>query len=292
MELREKPGKIQKLFELSLRFRLIFVLLMVGFVAAFVATGWQQMGSLPLGASEALGRWIAEFTNVASAWNASQYIFVAGLSMIVLYFVFGGVRGGLAGLLGVAAFVGALFALGGDEDMLLIFFGAFAGLALLLMLFAKWSVACALFPFVLSWLLLTGFLGWFPLMIGKAWLMWAVLSTIAFSGVVACALIAGKELGEGSPQAGALVKAGKKMLAPIMIASLLAITALVVDMSVVVDWRRIGIAAIIWVAFNVWFFGFTFGTMSFAPWDRLRAGSRRVKMSDKKKKAPAKKSRK
>ena len=292
MELREKPGKLQKLFELSLRFRLIFVVLMVGFAVAFVATGWQQMGSLPLGASEALGMWIAEFTNVASAWNSSQYIFVAGLSMIVLYFVFGGVRGGIAGLLGVAAFVGALFALGGDEDMLLIFFGAFAGLAFLLMLFAKWSVACALFPFALSWLLLTGFLGWFPMMIGKAWLMWAVLSTIAFSGVVACALIAGKELGEGSPQAGALVKAGKRMLAPIMISSLLAISALVVDMSVVVDWRRIGCAAIIWVAFNVWFFGFTFGTMSFAPWERLRAGSRRVKMSEKKRKTPAKKSRK
>lgn len=292
MDLREKPGKIQKIFELSLRFRLIFVLLMVGFAVAFVATGWQQMGSLPLGASEALGRWIAEFTNVVSAWNSSQYIFVAGLSMVVLYFVFGGWRGGLAGLLGVAAFVGALFALGGDEDMLLIFFGAFAGLSLVLMLFAKWSVACALFPFALSWLLLTGFLGWFPMMIGKAWLIWAVLSGVGFSGIVACALIAGKELGDGTPSAGALVKAGKKMLAPIMIASLLSLSALVVDMSVVVDWRRMGIAAILWVAFNVWFFGFTFGTMSFAPWDRLRAGSRRVKMSEKKKKSPAKKSKK
>ncbi len=292
MDLREKPGKIQKIFELSLRFRLIFVLLMVGFAVAFVATGWQQMGSLPLGASEALGRWIAEFTNVVSAWNSSQYIFVAGLSMVVLYFVFGGVRGGIAGLLGVAAFVGALFALGGDEDMLLIFFGAFVGLALVLMLFAKWSVACALFPFALSWLLLTGFLGWFPMMIGKAWLIWAVLSGVGFSGIVACALIAGKELGDGTPSAGALVKAGKKMLAPIMIASLLSLSALVVDMSVVVDWRRMGIAAILWVAFNVWFFGFTFGTMSFAPWDRLRAGSRRVKMSEKKKKSPAKKSKK
>ena len=67
MELREKPGKVQKLLELSLRFRLIFVLLMIGFSVAFLATGWQQMASLPLGASEALGMWIANFTNVASA---------------------------------------------------------------------------------------------------------------------------------------------------------------------------------------------------------------------------------
>ena len=289
MELREKPGKVQKLLELSLRFRLIFVLLMIGFSVAFVVTGWQQMASLPLGASEALGMWISKFTNVISAWHSSQYIIVAALSMIVLYFVFGGMRGGFGGLFALAAFVGSLFALGGDEDMLFVFFAVFAGLALLLVLFAKWSVACALFPFALSWLLLTGFLAWFPLMVGKAWLMWAVLSAIAFSGVVACALVAGKELGEGSPQAGALVKAGKRMLTPVLIASLLALSALVVDMSVIVDWRRIGCAAIIWVAFNVWFFGFTFGIMSFAPWERIRAGSRRVKMGDKKKGSSKKK---
>jgi hypothetical protein len=289
MELREKPGKVQKLLELSLRFRLIFVVLMVGFAVAFVATGWQQMGSLPLGASEALGMWIAGFSNVVSAWNSSQYIFVAALSMVVLYFVFGGVRGGVGGLVALLAFVGSLFALGGDEDMLLIFFAVFAGLSLVFLLFVKWSVACALFPFVLSWLLLTGFLGWFPMMIGKAWLMWAVLSGIAFSGVVACALIAGKELGEGTPQAGALVKAGKKMLTPVLIASLLALSALVVDMGGAVDGKKVGSAAILWVSFNVWFFGFTFGTMSFAPWERLRAGSRRVKMSDKKKKSSKKK---
>lgn len=288
MELREKPGKVQKLLELFLRFRLIFVLLMIGFAAAFLVTGWQQMASLPLGASEALGMWIAKFTNVVSAWHSTQYLFVAGLSMLVLYFVFGGVRGGFAGLIALVAFLGALYALGGDEDMLLMFFAVIAGLALLFVAFVKWSVACALFPFVLSWLLLTGFVSWFPMMIGKAWLMWAVLSAIAFSGVMACALVAGKELGDGSPKAGALVKAGKKLLVPVLISSLLAISALVVDMSVVVDAKRIGCAAILWVAFNVWFFGFTFSTLSFAPWDRIRSGSRRVKMGDKKKK-PAKK---
>ena len=289
MELREKPGKVQKLLELSLRFRLIFVVLMVAFVVTFVATGWQQMGSLPLGASEALGMWVAGFTTVVSAWHSTQYLFVAGLSMVVLFFVFGGVRGGFGGLLALLAFVGSLFALGGDEDMLVIFFASFAGLALLFLLFVKWSVACALFPFALAWLLLTGFVGWFPLMIGKAWLMWAVLSAVGFSSVVACALVAGKELGEGTPQAGSLVKAGKKMLVPVLVSSLLALSALVVDMGGAVDGKRIGSAAILWVSFNVWFFGFTFGTMSFAPWERLRAGSRRVKMSDKKKKTSKKK---
>ena len=289
MELREKPGKVQKLLELSLRFRLIFVLLMIGFAVAFLMTGWQQMASLPLGASEALGIWVSKFTNVVSAWHSVQYLFVASASMLVLYFVFGGMRGGLGGLFALAAFVGALFALGGDEDMLFMFFSVLAGIALLLVLFVKWSVACSLFPFVLSWLLLTGFVGWFPMMVGKAWLMWAVLSAIAFSGVIACALVAGKELGEGTPKAGALVKAGKKMLTPVLISSLLALSAIVVDMSGAVDGKKIGSAAVLWVAFNLWFFGFTFGTMSFAPWDRIRSGSRRVKMNDKKKKSSKKK---
>ena len=246
-------------------------------------------GLFAAGASEALGMWVAGFTTVVSSWHSTQYLFVAGLSMVVLFFVFGGVRGGFGGLLALLAFVGSLFALGGDEDMLVIFFASFAGLALLFLLFVKWSVACALFPFALAWLLLTGFVGWFPLMIGKAWLMWAVLSAVGFSSIVACALEAGKELGEGTPQAGSLVKAGKKMLVPVLVSSLLALSALVVDMGGAVDGKRIGSAAILWVSFNVWFFGFTFGTMSFAPWERLRAGSRRVKMSDKKKKTSKKK---
>ena len=79
------------------------------------------------------------------------------------------------------------------------------------------------------------------------------------------------------------------MLTPVLIASLLALSALVVDMGGTVDGKKVGSAAILWVAFNVWFFGFTFGTMSFAPWERLRAGSRRVKMSEKKKKSTKKK---
>jgi hypothetical protein len=48
-------------------------------------------------------------------------------------------------------------------------------------------------------------------------------------------------------------------------------------------------AALQFVAFLVWFFGFFFSISSFGPWERLRSGSRRVEMKDKKKKAPAKK---
>ena len=43
MDLRDKPGKVQKCLELSCRFRLIFLVLTVIFSVTFLATGWQTM---------------------------------------------------------------------------------------------------------------------------------------------------------------------------------------------------------------------------------------------------------
>lgn len=283
MDLREKPGKVQKFLELSLRFRLIFVVLMVVFAVAFLATNWQLMASLPLGASEALGMWLAGAEGAESAWNSAQYLGVAGAAMLVMFFVFGGIRSGIGGVVALAAFVGSLLFLGGAEGMSPIFYGVFAVVALVLLFVAKWSIACALFPFALAWLLLSGFVGWFPMWSGNSWLVWAVLSAIGFACLVAFALAAGRELGEGTPQAGALVKAGKKMLLPVVISSLLGLAALTFDMGNA-GAKQIVAAVILWIAFVLWFFGFTFGTMSFAPWERLRAGSRRVQMKEKKNK--------
>lgn len=280
MDLREKPGKLQKLLELSLRFRLIFVVLLVVFTVSFLATGWNAMGSLPLGASEAFGMWFAQVEGF-SIGNA-QYLGIAAVAMFVLFFVFGGIRSGLGGIVSASVLLGALFMLGGAEGMQTIFFGVFAIVALILLFFAKWSVACSLFPFALAWLLMTGFVAWFPMVPGNAWLVWAVLSVTGFASTVAFALVAGKELGEGTPQAGALVKASKKMFLPVVISGLLAMVAVSVDMANV-SAKSIVSAAILWIVFVVWFFGFNFGTMAFAPWERLRAGSRRVQMKDKKK---------
>ena len=129
---------------------------------------------------------------------------------------------------------------------------------------------------------MTGIVARFPMVHGNAWLAWAVLSAVGFGSVVSFALVAGKELSEGAPQAGALVKAGRKMFAPVLVSSLLALAAITVDMGNA-SAREIAGAAVLWVAFVIWFFGFTLGTMAFCPWERLRAGSRRVQMKDKKK---------
>ena len=249
MDLREKPGKVQKFLELMLRLRLIFVVLMVIFAVTLAACGWQAMNSLPLAASEGLGMWLAGLDGFGVFWSSAQYLSVVAVAFVVLMFVFGGLRGGVA---------------------------------LVLLLFAKWSVACALFPFALSWALMTGFVACFPMVPGSAWLVWAVLSAVGFGSVVSFALVAGKELSEGAPQAGALVKAGRKMFAPVLVSSLLALAAITVDMGNA-SAREIAGAAVLWVAFVIWFFGFTLGTMAFCPWERLRAGSRRVQMKDKKK---------
>ena len=280
MDLREKPGAVQKFLELMLRLRLIFVVLMVVFAVTFVAKDWQAVNTLPIAASEGMGMWFANLDGVGAFWNSAQYLCVAAVAMFVLSFVFGGIRGGLGSLVAAAALVASLALLDGAEGMQLPFYGAFAGVALLLLLFAKWSVACALFPFALSWVLMTGFVAWFPLVPGNAWLVWTVLSVVGF---VAFALVAGKELSEGAPQAGALVKAGKKMFLPVCISSLLSLAAVTVDMGNA-SGKEIAGAVILWVVFAIWFFGFTFGTMAFCPWERLRSGSRRVQLKDKKKK--------
>lgn len=287
MDLREKPGKVQTFIELMMRFRLISVVLLVVLAVTFVATGFAETVSLPLGASEALGMWLADTTDLASAWNGAQFLLVASLATFVLCFVFQGVRGGFASIVSVVLMLGALFALGGAENMPLVFIGVFSLLALVLLLFAKLSVACALFPFVMGWILLSSFLGIHTVNLGdgfNGWAVWAALSSLGFAMAVSFAVTAGRFLGEGMPQGGALVKSAQKTMMPVVIGSLLTVAALVFDMAQASTGAKIGALIYYWVTFVVWFFAFMFPTMTFAPWERLRAGSRRVQMKDKKNK--------
>lgn len=286
MDLREKPGKVQNFIELMMRFRLISVVVLVILAVTFLATGFAETVSLPLGASEALGMWVANTGDVASAWGGAQFLIVASIATFVLCFVFQGIRGGIASIVSVVLMIGALFALGGAENMPMVFFGIFALVALVLLLFAKLSVACALFPFAMGWVLLSGFLGVHTVNLGEGfngWAVWSVLSALGFAVAVSFAVTAGKFLAEGMPQGGALVKAAQKTMMPALVGSLLAVAALVFDMSQASMGAKIGALIYYWVAFAIWFFAFLFPTMTFAPWERLRAGSRRVQMKDKKK---------
>ena len=84
MDLREKPGKVQTFLELMLRFRLIAFVVMVIATVSFVATGWQEIVSLPIGASESFGMWLAETEGVKALWESARYIGVAAIACLVM----------------------------------------------------------------------------------------------------------------------------------------------------------------------------------------------------------------
>lgn len=280
--------------EFLLRIRLISVVAMVIAIAAFAATKWQEMVPLTLGASEALCMWAAEFEDVMVAWQSGQFLAVSGIAAVVLFFVFGGVRAGFASLVSIAASVGALFLLGGNEEMPLMMLGGLALVAVIALIAVKLSVACGLFPFVIGWCFFTGLMVALPEALQPSWMVWAVLSTLGFASAMSLSVVAGKHLGQGVPQAGALVKAGKQMLAPVMLSSFVALGSLVFDMagseSTEVLKNNIWGGVLYFFVYNIWFFVLLYPTMSFSPWERLRAGSRRVELKDKKKKTVSKKS--
>lgn len=286
MDLREKPGKVQTFLEWMLRFRLISLVVMVIATVSFVATGWQEMVSLPLGSSEAFGMWLAETEGAKALWESARYIGVASIACVVMFVVFGGVRAGIASAVAALLSFAGLYVLGGAESMPLPMYGILALVAVVMFIFVKLSVACALFPFVLSWLFLSGLLDVVTTRLDSpVSLVWGVHSTFAFACAMAFAVVAGKHLAAGVPQAGALVKAAKQLLVPVLVGALLLITAITYDMGDP-NWIY---AALQFVAYAVWFYVFFFSISSFGPWERLRSGSRRVEMKDKKKKAPAKK---
>ena len=273
MDLREKPGKVQTFLELMLRFRLIALVVMVIATVSFVATGWQEIVSLPLGSSEALGMWLAETESAKALWESARYIGVASIACVVMFVVFGGVRAGIASAVSAVLSFAALYVLGGAESMPLPMFGILALVAVVMFIFVKLSVACALFPFVLSWLFLSGILEVISSKFdAAASFMWGVHSAFAFACAMAFAV-------------GALVKAAKQLLAPVVIGSLLLVSAMTFDMGE----RNWAYAVLQFVAYLVWFFVFFFSISSFGPWERLRSGSRRVEMKDKKKKGAGKK---
>ena len=287
MELREKPGKVQKFLELMLRFRLITLVVMVVASVTMLAKSWDEMVAFPIAASERFGMWFFGIENLQGLWSSSQHLIVAAVACIVMLFVFGGVRAGIASVVAPLLFFAALYVLGGSEDMAIPMYGVLAVVSLVLFLFVKMSLACMLFPFALLWVFLGVLLNLVP---GTADvprdLVWGVSSAFCFAVSMAYASIAGKHLDAGVPQAGALVKSAKQLLVPVLVGALLLDVAVSVDMPGGVYWPL----SVAWfVAVAAWFYVFLFPMSSFGPWERLRSGSRRVEMKDKKKKAAGKK---
>ncbi|MCF0215403.1 MAG: hypothetical protein HUK21_02895 [Fibrobacteraceae bacterium] len=277
MDLRSKPGKVQGVMEYLLRFRLISVVVLVLVTLPLLISNWQEVMTLPAGASESFGMWFANVEGISEMLGSARFLGVAAISTVVLCFVFTGVKGGISSMFSFVLAVGTLFVLGGDDSMVPVFFGTFALLSLVLLLFAKWSVACGLFPFVLSWLFLSCFVAWCPIKMDNSQLLWAVFSGLSFCFSLVASVMVGKFLSEGDPKNGAMVKVGKKLVLPVVISSLLAIGALAFDMG---SSKMAGM--VYFLAFVLWFYLFLFPIQSFAPWEKLRSKERRVKISEKK----------
>ena len=287
MDLREKPGKVQKFLELMLRFRLITLVVMVVASVTMLAKSWDEMAAFPIAASERFGMWFFGIENLQGLWSSSQHLIVASVASIVMLFVFGGLRAGIASVVAPLLFFVALYVLGGGEDMAIPMYGVLAVISLVLFLFVKMSLACMLFPFALLWIFLGVLLNLLPGTpdVPKD-LVWGVSSAFGFAVSMAYALVAGKHLGAGVPQAGALVKSAKQLLVPVLVDALLLDVAVSVDMPGGIYWPL----SVAWfVAIAAWFYVFLFPMSSFGPWERLRSGSRRVEMKDKKKKGASKK---
>ena len=299
MDLREKPGKVQKFLELMLRFRLIALLVMVVVtvpmllmnVKGFLVSGWRGFFSVPVAASEAFGMWLSGIQGVQSLWSSAQFLVAAGVACVAMLFVFGGVRAGVASIVSTLAGFGILILLDGDDSVVLPMFGILALVSLVLFIFVKKSVACALFPFVLCSFFIPCLVDLSPWILSENsiefWL--AAFAMFVLANSMAFAAVAGKHLGAGVPQAGALVKAARQMFVPVLVGALLLVVALaetrVATPAMPVETAHTSwlYVAVRYVALVVWFFVFFFPISSFAPWGRLRAGSRRVEMKGKKK---------
>ena len=298
MDLREKPGKVQKFLELMLRFRLIALLLMI--VAAvplllvhksgFLVSGWQSLVSVPVAASEAFGMWFSSIGSVQDLWSSAQYLVVTTVACILMLFVFGGVRAGVASIVSTLVGFALLFVLDGAEGIVLPMIGILALIALVVFIFVKKSFACALFPFILCSFFIPCLVSLSPWILSENSIeFWLTgFGIFAFGNSMAFALVAGKYLEAGVPQAGALVKAAQQMVVPVLVGALLLVIALAETRGETpITTARTGwlYIAIRYVLLLVWFFVFFFPISSFAPWGRLRSGSRRVEMKDKKKKS-------
>lgn len=305
MDLREKPGKVQKFLELMLRFRLIALVVLVVATVAGVARNWDVLVTYPLAFSETLGMQLAYVDSVQYLWKTSQQLVVAGIACVVMLFVFGGIRAGIASIVSAATALIAFYLLGGSESLVLPIIGAVTFVALVMILFVKWSVACGLFPFLLSGAFFTVIQNFLvALATGEpVELWWGIMSVWGFACCMAFSVVVGKHLGAGVPHTGALVKAARQFLVPVIVGNLLVVVATGMSRESLLCTESLEnagnlcpgfergwwIYAVWFVIQTVWFYAFAFPVSSFAPWERLRAGSRRIEMKDKKKKSKAKK---
>lgn len=269
MDLREKPGILQRFGEMLLRFRLIFVVVLACVCGYFFA-GYTELLTFALAMSEMLGMKVAE-SNFVALWPWLLLLAV----VLVPRFLLGGSRSGFAALVVTVVVPLALFGLLNTETLALPVLIGVAVLSLILFVVVKHGFGCASFPAFLAVAGWIGALGGLPVAYDR--LEVAVFATLLASDMFAVALIAGKELKNGSPKNGALLEGVRKQFFPAVIGSVLAAVFFAMrsvavngamDLQIVL--MQLGLA----LGYLVYFYGLGFSLLSFAPFARLRADKR------------------
>lgn len=268
MDLREKPGMIQRLGEMILRFRLIFVVVLAC-VCGYLFAGYTDILTFALAMSEALGIKVATFDFVAFLpW------LLLPLFLLLPRFLACGKQAGFTSLVLCALMPAGFFALQNAEFLALPVMVSLALLSFILFVFVKHGYGCAAFPAFLSAI---GFIGAIDgLNIGVfSRHEIAVFVTLLVCDIFTFAVIAGQKLAAGEPKNGALLWSLRKnflplVLTPVLCAILFAVKGGCTEPRTFVAHLALSLGYIVFALF------LSFPLLTFAPFARLRASKREM----------------
>ncbi len=274
MDLREKPGKVQILVEFLRRFRLIFLIILIPLCAVFMPPLF-DMVSYVLGAAENFAMQKGSFL---AGENLLWFSGAALCLLILRYFFFG--ASGLIALLWSVLFVPALLILlNGSDDVILALAGGILALLLVLTVLIKSATVCVFVPVYLSLLAVTALAVTFDF----SYFIWKSFAVLAIADLFSFGFSTGKLLREGTPKDGALIRVYSKQIFGVFFSAL--IVSLFFALPMILAGSAGTLIAEAFIPFGFYFILMTFvifPLLTFAPFGRLRAEKRRVKLTDKK----------
>ncbi len=277
MDLREKPGVVQRIHETVIRFRLIFILVAAIACGVFFA-GYRVLLSTLLSFSEKFCMLLDKVSAGISGQVLALLPFIIfAVLLLALRFVFGGKRSGFSALGTLCFGIVFLFGVQGSETIVLPIFLGLGLLSLIAFILWKNALACSLFPLFLTVCALVGVSRGAVYnhiyLVSDFEILAYVLMMMA--DVVGVSLLAGKELSAGVSKTGALLTGMKKQIVGTLL-SVLVVIGLAVWKSQNLTGMEILKHAVIGMVYVLFYFLLALPLLSFAPFARLRAGSRKL----------------
>lgn len=273
MELREKPGIMQRLAEAAIRFRLVLLAILIPLWAVF-SLSWTDFISQLLAGAEVNGQMLYGLMAGDFAWRS---VLLGPVFAVLLLFLvrgnFFGWRHGLKWLACVAALMALMFLLDGSEPVLAFIVMAVLVVAVTLFFFVKSLLAIALLPL----LLLAYGLSTLLLAIGVSPMGWQGLMALYLADSLILLVSIGKDLREGRAVSGAVAGALRTHL-PMLLASV-ACFAVTDIFFLVLGVPVLGAGSLpralgCYGAYALWMVAVYVPLLSFCPLGRIRANKR------------------